>query len=100
MSVRYNAATLLAAVGANQEKDDAVSHWPPQVMLPPIFLGSEQKSFALALDCDAVSGFNGICQNVGRKETLEKRGCGRCSGSGCRGGVGLGWGRGVWWVRS
>lgn len=39
---------------------------PPQVMLTPILLGSErQKSFALPLDCDAVSGFNGICQKCG-----------------------------------
>lgn len=91
MSVRCNAATLLATVGANQERDDAVSHWPPQVMLPSIFLGSERpKSFALPSDCDGVSGFNGICQNVGRKEALENQ----AAGGGTVQGVELGWGGG------
>lgn len=68
-------------------------------MLPSLFLGSERrKSFALPLDCDAVSAFNGICQKVGRKETLEHVAAGGGAVQGVGGerwdGVGWGWDHG------
>lgn len=48
--VQRCAATLLAAVAANQRRDDPVSLWAPQVMLPSMLLGMErQKSFAFAV---------------------------------------------------
>lgn len=63
MSVRCDAAMPPRQI--RKKKDDLVSPWAPQVMLPSIFLGSKrQKSFALPFDCDAVCGFNGICQKM------------------------------------